>query len=75
LAPVLFNQGINWIMEHADGLMGIKVGDFAFKDLDYPDDIALPVSLPTDLPTALAWFFTASNTMGLDHVLWKKTKI
>jgi len=56
LAPVLFNRAIDWIMEHADGLKGIKVGDLAFNDLDYADDIVLPVSLPTDLPTALAGF-------------------
>jgi len=61
-------------MDHADGLKGIKVGDLTFKDLDYGDDIALPVSIPTDLPTALAGFSTASKTMGLD-VLWTKNKI
>jgi len=34
LAPALFNRAIDWIMEHADGLKDIKVGDLAFKDLD-----------------------------------------
>jgi len=52
LTPDLFNRAIDWIMEHADGLKGIKVGDLSFKELDYADDIVLPVSLPTDLPTA-----------------------
>jgi len=75
LAPALFNRTIDWIMEHTDSLKGIRVGDLAFKDLNYADDEGeFGVFLPTYLPTALAGFSTASKTMGLD-VSWTKTKI
>jgi len=40
-------------MKHVVTFSATKVGNRGFKDLDYADDIALPVTHPTDLSTTL----------------------
>jgi hypothetical protein len=74
LAPALFCRAIDWIMEHMQGLGGVTVGAYAFTDLDYADDIALPVSSPNELSSCLSGFSEASKSVGL-NVSWPKTKV
>jgi len=40
-------------MELAVSLIGLVVENCSFKDLDFADEIVLPVSHTTDLPTSL----------------------
>jgi len=54
-----FNGAIDLVMEHTVGLNGLEFEDHGFKDLDYADDIMLPVFHHTVL-------HTVSKTMGLD---------
>src|SRR5688572_22944035 len=61
-------------MKHMQSLGGVTVGAYAFTDLDYADDIALPVSSPNELPTCLSGFSEASKSVGL-NVSWPKIKV
>src|ERR1051325_4841352 len=67
LAPALFCRAIDWIMEHMQGLGGVTVGACAFTDLDYADDIALPVSSPNELSTCLSGFSEGAKSVGLNR--------
>src|ERR1044072_3495628 len=61
-------------MKHTQGLGGVTVGAYTFTDLDYADDIALPVSSPNELSTCLSGFSEASKSVGL-NVSWPQTKV
>jgi len=74
LAPALFCRAIDWIMENVTCLGGVRVGGNMFTDLDYADDIVLPVDSCDDLVPCLADFSQSAGSMGL-KVSWSKTKV
>jgi len=74
LAPALFCRGIDWVMDNMTGLVGVEVGRDRFTDLDYADDIVLPVSDYDKLVPCLTQFLLSAGIMGLNF-FWAKTKI
>ena len=74
LAPALFCRAIDWILEHIKDLRGIQVGDHTITNLDYADDIVLPVHTFGEFLSALDGFSVSSGSMGL-IVLLPKTKV
>jgi len=74
LAPMLFCLAIDWIMSRCTDMMGIKVGDSIFTDIDYADDALLFTDDYPAWPSILSEFDLAASTMGL-HTSWAKTKV
>jgi len=56
------------------GLAGVEVGTNKFTDLDYADDIVLPVRDYDELIPCITQFSLSAGMMGL-NVSWSKTKI
>jgi len=44
LVPALYCRAIDWIMDDMTGLSGVEIGRDKFTDLDYADDVVLPLS-------------------------------
>src|SRR5271163_1523610 len=61
-------------MKTVKSIKGVPVGGSTFTDLDYADDIVLPVPSGDELGPCLAEFSQAARSMGL-NVSWPKTKI
>src|SRR5271163_2729054 len=74
LAPALFTRAIDWIMNTTKSLRGVTVGGSTFTDLDYADDIVLPVPSGDELGPCLPIFSRAARSTCL-NVSWPKTKI
>jgi len=56
---------IDWIMDNMSVLAGVEVGSDKFTDLDYADDIVLPVRNYDELIPCLTQFSLSAGTMGL----------
>jgi len=74
LAPAVICWAIDWIVNNMTSLEGVEVGRDRFTDLDYADDIVLPVSDYDELVPCVTQFSLSAGTMGL-NVPWSKTKI
>jgi len=61
-------------MYRCTDMMGIKVGDSIFTDIDYADDAVLFTDNDAAWPSDLSEFNLAASTMGL-HTSWMKTKV
>jgi len=73
LAPALFCQAIDWIMDNMTGLAGVEVGRDRYTYLDYGEDIVLPVSDYDKLVPCLTQFSLSAGIMGL-NLSWSKSK-
>ena len=76
MAPDLFLEPMNWIMEHTvhKGYTGVTIGDEIFTDLDYADDVALLAEMLEVLLLSLSVMNEEAIPLGL-HINWSKTKI
>lgn len=74
LAPALFCTAVDWILNKALPLTGIKISGETFSDTDYADDIAAMDEDPLRLTNTLEKIENACTELGL-HVSWAKTKI
>jgi len=61
-------------MDNMTGLAGVEVGRDRFTDLDYADDMVLPVRNYDELVHCLTQFSLSAGVMGF-NVSWSKTKI
>jgi len=73
LAPALFCRAIDWITERVASTVGITIGNDAFTDLDYADDVALPADSDVTLRSALDDMDKTASHLGL-HVSWQKNE-
>jgi len=69
LVPALFTRFKDWIIDTMKSCKGLTVGGSAFTDLDYTDDIVLPVTIDDELGPCLAYFSLAAQIMSL-NVSW-----
>ena len=73
LAPALFCQAMDFIMEHVSRKVGIQVGQHTFTDIDYADDVVL-VDKEESFRAALVSMDEEASKFAL-RVSWTKTKI
>jgi hypothetical protein len=77
IAPSLFLTPMDWILErtvHIKGFAGVSLGEEAFSDLDYADDVALLAEMLEILILSLEILQDEASPFGLE-VNWSKTKI
>jgi len=67
IAPDLFVEPMNWIMEHTvhNGFAGVTVGEQVFTDLDYADDVALLAQMLKVLLLSLSMMNEEAKPLGL----------
>ena len=65
---------MDWILQRMLPTCGITVGQSAFTDDDYADDVALLGHKERDLQTSFYHFNRQANSLGL-KVSWAKTRI
>jgi len=76
IAPDSFATGVEWVMDRATGMgmNGVVLGQDAYTDLDFADDIALLAELLSLLFPVLEAFADEAAAIGLE-VNWDKTKV
>jgi len=68
-APALFCRAVDCILDNMTCLRGVAVASGKFTDLDYPDDIVLPVNTEAELSPCHTDFSLSARSM------WTKTKV